>query len=207
MATGPNVHSDGFVSRLLKQVDELQARMTELVTENRALKAELAARRSEMREPWPHDRRGDVTAFFRVADQGHDIGATPHVPPEKSLRLGLRLVSEETLETFYAAFTDDASRARLQHVAMLIDQVMTYGDLSIVDLPALADGVIDSFYVLEGLLVRCGINGRPLWDAVHAANLTKASGPTCEKTGKRLKPPGFQPPDIEALLRAQGWKP
>lgn len=202
MATGPNVHSDGFVSRLLKQVDELQARMTELVTENRALKAELAARRSEMREPWPHDRRGDVTAFFRVADQGHDIGATPHVPPERSLRLGLRLVVEEVIEILDASLSSTV----LDDVGPKLMRAIE-NDPIVADLPALADGVIDSFYVLEGLLIRCGINGRPLWDAVHAANLTKASGPTCEKTGKRLKPTCFVPPDIEALLRAQGWKP
>lgn len=43
MSASPNVHSDGFVSRLLKQVDELQARGTELVEENRSLRAELKA--------------------------------------------------------------------------------------------------------------------------------------------------------------------
>ncbi len=192
-------------ARLMKHVDDLQADNTRLVTENRALKAELAARRSEMREPWPHDRRGDVTAFFRVAGQAHDIGARPHVPPERSLRLGLQIFFEEVSETLLAAFDDsdgDALTLALARVARCVDVLPLAPDL-----PALADGIIDTFYTGEGLLIRCGINGRPIWDAVHRCNLTKAGGPIDPTTGKLMKKADFVPPDIEGELRQQGWQP
>lgn len=195
---------------LRKQVDRLQQRMSELVTENRALRAEVEHRRKFGAALSQQDRRGDVVAFFGIAGQGPDIGATPHVPPDRSLRLGLRLVAEEFFEVLDAAFLrtledgddDDLDHAR-EMVLGAIDENLSLR----VDLAALADGVIDSFYVLEGLLVRCGIDPAPLWEAVHAANMQKASGPTDPTTGKRLKPPGWTPPDIEGELKRQGWRP
>lgn len=66
-----------------------------------------------------------------------------------------------------------------------------------------ADGIIDGIWVRIGYLVAAGIDPQPLWDAVRAANMTKSTGPICEKTGKRLKPPGFQHPDIAALIQKQ----
>lgn len=40
---------------------------------------------------------------------------------------------------------------------------------------------------------------------VHRANMTKATGPIAPN-GKRMKPPGFRPPDIVGELKKQGWK-
>lgn len=71
------------------------------------------------------------------------------------------------------------------------------------DLRGKADGAIDLIWVCIGYLHSAGINPQPLWDAVRAANMTKSTGPICEKTGKRLKPPGFKHPDIAALIQAQ----
>lgn len=192
--------------RLMRQVDELQARGTQLVEENRSLRTTVAHMR-ELIDADRYDPRGDVLEFFYTCGQGHDVGASPHVPPERSLRLGLRLVAEEVFEILQAAFVIDSEC--FQTVDECRDATMRIIDEARldVDLPALADGVIDSKFVLEGLLIRCGINGKPLWDLVTKANLTKAAGPVDPVTGKKGKPPGFVPPDIEGELKRQGWRP
>lgn len=51
-----------------------------------------------------------------------------------------------------------------------------------------------------------GINGEPIANLVHAANMTKASREV-RSDGKRLKPVGFVLPDIAGELRRQGWDP
>jgi predicted HAD superfamily Cof-like phosphohydrolase len=71
------------------------------------------------------------------------------------------------------------------------------------DLPEMADGVVDLIYVLIGRAVSYGIDLRPVWDAVHTANMAKAGGPIRED-GKRLKPPGWKPPDVARIIKNQG---
>jgi predicted HAD superfamily Cof-like phosphohydrolase len=70
-------------------------------------------------------------------------------------------------------------------------------------LPEVADGLVDLMYIATGTAQACGIDLDPVLDAVHAANMAKVNGPIVN--GKQLKPPGWTPPDIEAVLRAQGW--
>jgi predicted HAD superfamily Cof-like phosphohydrolase len=72
-------------------------------------------------------------------------------------------------------------------------------------LPAVADACADLIYVTNGTAVSCGIDLEPIEDAVHVANMAKAGGEK-DAGGKLLKPPGWTPPDIEALLLAQGWR-
>lgn len=71
------------------------------------------------------------------------------------------------------------------------------------DLPAIADGLADLIYVALGTAIAYGIDLRPVWSAVHAANMAKIGGPTRED-GKVLKPEGWQPPDIKGILERQG---
>ena len=59
--------------------------------------------------------------------------------------------------------------------------------------------------VVEGCRVEMGINGAPIAAEVHRANMAKVGGPISPQ-GKRLKPPGWTPPDIEGELRKQGWR-
>lgn len=73
------------------------------------------------------------------------------------------------------------------------------------DFPEVVDGAIDLIYVLLGLLIACGVDPRPIWDAVHASNMAKEGGET-RADGKVLKPPGWTAPDVAGLLRKQGWE-
>lgn len=68
---------------------------------------------------------------------------------------------------------------------------------------ALADAYIDIIYFALGGLVELGIDGGPLFDAVHAANMLKVKLPGVAKIAK---PPGWRAPDIAALIEAQRGK-
>jgi predicted HAD superfamily Cof-like phosphohydrolase len=70
------------------------------------------------------------------------------------------------------------------------------------DLAGIADAIVDSIYVLNGTAVSYGIDLRPIWDAVHAANMTKVGGGK-RADGKILKPPGWVAPDVEGLVERQ----
>lgn len=151
------------------------------------------------------DRRSHVGAFFQIANQPER--ETPGVPDEAELRLGLEMVVEECFELLDAALADsdgshEHSLADLH--AMVRERCRTL-PLRVRMVP-LADATIDLDYVVEGLRRRLGINGEPLWAEVHAKNLAKRGGPKDPVTGKQLKPEGWTPPDIERLLREQGWK-
>ena len=106
------------------------------------------------------------------------------VPPKPTLadshhkELGKTLISEETRELFDAMDADDMAE--------------------------IADGIVDSIWVLLALATVYGIDINPLWDEVYEANMRKKGG-ELRGDGKRLKPDGWIPPRIEELLRRQGW--
>jgi phosphoribosyl-ATP pyrophosphohydrolase len=107
---------------------------------------------------------------------GHVIGTTPAISrPE----LRVKLIREEAKETC------DAIEAG--------------------DLPAAVDGICDLVYVAIGAAVEFGVDIRPLFAEVHAANMRKVGGTTRED-GKTLKPPGWVGPDIVGELLKQGYK-
>lgn len=73
------------------------------------------------------------------------------------------------------------------------------------DLDKIADGVADVIVVVLGTAVSYGIPVDTVWDEVMRTNMEKTTGPKDPKTGKRLKPLGWKPPDIKALLKQAGW--
>lgn len=72
------------------------------------------------------------------------------------------------------------------------------------DLVEVADGLADVIYIALGCAIECGINLSSVFAEVHRSNLAKEGGPIRED-GKRLKPPGWQPPDVAGVLTRQGW--
>lgn len=147
----------------------------------------------------------DVAAFHRAMDQA--ILPEPAVPAPDVVYLRARLVTEEFGEFIAALSGVDAADAQ-RLVNHLQEEMKAYfldrkepARPNIVDL---ADAIADLKYVLEGTNLAFGIDGEPVWDAVQKANMAKAGGPVSPE-GKRLKPPGWTPPDIEGVLRAQGW--
>lgn len=80
------------------------------------------------------------------------------------------------------------------------------------DMVGIADGAIDSIYVIIGLMHEYGLPVEALFKEVQRANMAKAHEQDdgsfkCirREDGKILKPEGWEAPDIEGVLRAHGW--
>ena len=72
-------------------------------------------------------------------------------------------------------------------------------------LPSIAHELVDVLVVTIGTANNYGIELDDLWNAVMKANLAKVGGPKDPVTGKQLKPKDWQPANIKAELRNQGW--
>lgn len=73
------------------------------------------------------------------------------------------------------------------------------------DLIGAAQEITDLLYVVLGTAVSMGVDPFPILDEIHAANMRKAGG-GCRADGKILKPPGWRPPDVAAVLTRQMCK-
>jgi len=76
----------------------------------------------------------------------------------------------------------------------------------------MADALIDIVYVAMGTAHLMGLPWQHLWDEVHRANMTKQRASSDGSDSKRssphdvVKPTGWRPPAIAAILRAWGWR-
>jgi predicted HAD superfamily Cof-like phosphohydrolase len=159
---------------------------------------------------------------------GLRVRSSPGVPPDEVIRLHLGMCVEEMLELVEACgvqqvFIDDMKRAF---------EAGWKAPRKAVDLPAATDALGDSDYVNESFRDALGIDGEPIADEIHRANMGKAH--TCQEclglggalglfecafckgtglvvvknaAGKVQKPAGWKPPDIDAELKKQGWNP
>ncbi len=118
--------------------------------------------------------QADVAAFN--VKFGVYSQARPAAPPLAVQELRARLIHEEVGETLDA---------------------MEQGDLA-----GVADGIVDSIYVLIGAALAYGIDLVPVWDAVQAANMAKVGGGQ-RADGKIQKPAGWVAPDIAGILAKQ----
>lgn len=143
--------------------------------------------------------RKQVTEFMSAFGQFRPARMVPMAPPADVVRLRARLVAEETFELLASLFP-------LSDWQSVADDVMARVNVARieVDMPAFADACGDLDYVVEGARISFGIRGETLADAIHAANMAKVGGPV-DAHGKMLKPADWKAPDIEGLLRDQGW--
>lgn len=108
---------------------------------------------------------------------GCGIQTTPAFPSSNNeVRLILALITEETEE---------------------LREAIGYGTLE-----EAADAIGDLLYVTYGAAIRMGIDIEPIFAEIHRANMLKENG-TTRKDGKIMKPEGWQPPKIDALLKEQ----
>jgi len=99
------------------------------------------------------------------------IGESPAIREPK---LRATLISEEALETCDAIVAGDMIEA--------------------------IDGMCDLLVVTYGTAVTFGIDIEPFWDEVHRSNMAKMGGKV-RIDGKRLKPEGWTPPDLERVYK------
>lgn len=71
------------------------------------------------------------------------------------------------------------------------------------DLADVADALVDLAYVVLGTALWMGLDWEAHWAAVQAANMAKERGQGRRgHTYDAVKPPGWRPPDHQAILRA-----
>jgi len=133
-----------------------------------------------MSTPTHRDMFADVFDFHRLGCP-ETTGSLPAVPAPHLVELRIKFIEEEAAE---------------------LSAALRAGDL-----PEVADGIGDLIYVLIGLAITCGIDIRPVWGAIHQANLDKVNGrygpPSRREDGKTSKPPGWVAPDIFKVLLEQ----
>lgn len=123
------------------------------------------------------------TDWFKDVKDFHDKyecyrGDTPSFPPHDVMMGRIARVREEISELYEA-----------------IEEL---------DLRKIAAESIDVVYVIMGLFLAIGVDPRPLWDAIHEANMRKTGN---GKNGaKVMKPHDWTPAPIRDLLIAQGFK-
>ena len=111
----------------------------------------------------------------------------------KDVELKLRLIGEEFLELaracgyeVTAVAGDDFHFERNMAHAFSVEKVY--------------DALLDLEYVTNGAAVTWGMDLEPGHAEVHRSNMAKVGGPK-RADGKALKPPGWKPPDLGAVLR------
>ena len=176
------------INELTRQVDHLQADNTRLLEERRAV-----------------DEHYMVEHFHRIMPQ--PVLSEPQVPEEERVRLRLRLDAEEFFELVDACV--DARRfyvfdRNLNEIKEAFLKKLERCAID-VDMAEFADACADLKYVIVGSELEFGIDGRPIFRGVHEANLKKLGGGK-RADGKFLKPEGWQPFDVAAELRRQGWR-
>lgn len=70
------------------------------------------------------------------------------------------------------------------------------------DIVEAVDGLIDTIVVACGAACEWGVDLQPIWEEIHRTNMAKQGGPTRED-GKKMKPEGWQPPDVKGLIESQ----
>lgn len=154
------------------------------------------------------DLQADVREFMEAFGQA--LLSCPQWPDDDTMDLRMRLKGEEFMEWVRdSGYTAALSIERFigedpPGTEKYTDVFDKYVDGKWRDFPKSADALIDLLYVTIGTLSAMGINMWPLWAEVQRANMAKTGGPVVN--GKQMKPDGWTPPDIEALLRAQGWE-
>jgi predicted HAD superfamily Cof-like phosphohydrolase len=180
--------------------------------------------------------QAQVIEFHRAFD--HPIAESPTVPSDDRVRFRARIITEEFFETLEALFDADSCVRPTVRAKELLGQargILTHLiDQAGIDvhLAALADGMADLDYVVEGTRLEFGINGERIAGIVHITNMAKLAVcghcdghgnvqsatnirhdcSHCKGTGKlslkradgkTIKPEDWKPPDIAGEIVRQ----
>lgn len=140
------------------------------------------------------------------------MGFIPVIPPAKWRLLRAKLILEEALETINGLGVQVTVSSSICLVPPSLNQPETrrlaefnFSDAGeqYVDLTEVVDGCCDTHVVVTGTLVACNVPNGVFQDEVDRSNLAKfSSGHYIREDGKLMKPPGWTPPAISAILDA-----
>ncbi len=164
--------------------------------------------------------REQVIEFHKAFCPDQRLGeGPPSIPSIDTIRLRLKLITEEYFEALSSILPFDLSKMPIDHFdfqrrvhsklvlarATIDDAITQYGG-NAVDIVELADALADLDYVVEGTRIAFGIDCKPIADEVHRSNMSKVGG-TRREDGKWVKPDSYSPADVRGELEKQGWKP
>ncbi len=127
---------------------------------------------------------------------GCHIEALPNLPTRPQFELGIKLIVEEFNEVMEAAGAP---------VDVMVSAAKPSWQLEHKDIPHLAHEMADLVYVVLGMANRLGVDLGEVFDEIHLANMRKVGDGSIAQPKKIRKPEGWVAPDIEAVLRKQGW--
>jgi predicted HAD superfamily Cof-like phosphohydrolase len=93
----------------------------------------------------------------------------------------------------------DEHRVRVALIEEELAELRNAGEAR--DLVEVADALADLLYAVYGAAVAYGIDLEPVFEEIHAANLTKGGG--ARRDGKVLKGPDYRPPRVARIIREQ----
>lgn len=144
-----------------------------------------------------HQQR--VDEFMRLA--GQELPTAPTEPNEAVRLLRARLILEEALEAVagLGVRISDGYCGNGIHIGRIDFEIN--GPMNLVEV---VDGCCDTIVVATGTLSACGVSDDAVQRAVDESNLAKfGPGSYRRDDGKWMKPPGFRPPNIAAILEQQ----
>ena len=139
---------------------------------------------------------------------GLPIESLPAVPEKAQLKLRLKLIAEEFCELLESSGVE---LDPLECNDSLYDKILHSIEYRLngeFDMVGVADALGDIDYVVEGMRLVCGIDGKPIAHEIHRSNMSKldeAGLPIYREDGKVCKGPFYTPPDIETELYIQGY--
>ena len=202
------IERDGYANELREVIRDVSAELARVghASENGGdgIALDVQRMRKELEQCRADDRTTQVCELFTVVLHDQERRDTPGIPSDATVRFRLRLIAEEFVELLDSVFGNQGIYVELESIQDSILAIINDRRIK-VDFPEFIDALGDLDVVIEGARVACGVDGRPIARAIHAANMAKKDGPKRESDGKRLKPPGWTPADIVGELRKQGW--
>jgi predicted HAD superfamily Cof-like phosphohydrolase len=207
----PQQQGAGF-SRQLKRIQELESlnaseKNKRNICEGRLTETArlLADARHELANIKAQNRTVCIRDMFVQVLPHQERNDRPTVPSEAAIRLQTRIDAEEFVEKLDALYDDPAAIAQLKYLLRWFENHSQVRKDLHARLPEFADALADCAVTNEGFAVLFGINLEPVFQEVHASNMRKKDGPIVNS--KRMKPEGWQAPDVAGELRRQGWQP
>lgn len=145
---------------------------------------------SESAPSLPLSNAAKLREFHRTI--GLNLPSQPTVPSPELLALRCTLIAEEWAEVQQEF---KSLKARLEAAEAPAPAPL--------ELAPLAHELADLLYVTYGALDALGLDADAIFAEIHRANLTKTTGPK-RADGKQLKPEGWQPADVRAVIAGAG---
>ncbi len=153
---------------------------------------------------------------IRVCGNSSPLPSTPGVPSGSIILRQAKLIFEEVMELLEACGVGVHLRRNTYTDPSYLDRSLTREDVFLTldkpptdaDLPHIAKELADVSVVNTGMFSEFGLQDLDIIGAVDENNLAKFSeGGYVDENGKWRKPPNHPSPDLESVLRFQGWNP